>query len=84
MKAKIKATSEIVEIRNALNSKGFFISPPIVYKHSFSMENDYQDSLQKSLDYFITHVKEKTPIDLDHFNASIRTNKIILNLTNQE
>ena len=70
--------------RDTFNSKGFFISPPIVYKHSFSMENDYQDSLQKSLDYFITHVKEKTPIDLDHFNASIRTNKIILNLTNQE
>lgn len=70
--------------RDTFNSKGFFISPPIVYKHSFSMENDYQDSLQKSLDYFITHVKEKIPIDLDHFNASIRTNKIILNLTNQE
>jgi len=66
--------------RDTFNSKGFFLSPPIVYKHSFSMETDYQDSLQKSLNYFISHIKEKIPIDLDHFNASLRTNKIILNL----
>ncbi len=70
--------------RDTFNSEGFFVSPPIVQKHSFSMENDYQDSLQKSLDYFISHIKEKTPIDLDHFNASLRTNEMLLNLINQK
>lgn len=70
--------------RDTFNSKGFFISPPIIEKCSFSMENDYQNSLQKSLDYFISHVKEMTPIDLGHFNASLRTNKMILNLIKQK
>lgn len=70
--------------RDTFNSEGFFVSPPIVHKYCFSMENDYQDSLEKSLDYFISHVKEKTSIDLVHFNASLRTNRMILNLTNQK
>ena len=70
--------------RDTFNPKGFFISPPIIQKHSFSMENDYQNSLQKSLDYFLSHVKETKPIDLGHFDTSLLTNKIILNLTKQK
>ena len=73
---------EVHSPRDTFDSRGFFIPPPISYKENFSMQNDYNDSLKKSLNFFISHVNENKDFDIQHFNKSLLTNKLILNLKN--
>lgn len=68
--------------RDTFDSNGYFTYPPVFYKKKFTIENDVNDSLKFSMDYFITHVKEKTKIDLNHFETSVTTNRLILKLKN--
>ena len=45
-----------------------------------------ENSLKKSLDYFISHVKKDDKFDLELFENSLQTNRLILKLkdTNDE
>lgn len=73
---------EICSPRDTFDEKGFFISPLISHHDVFQMQEDYNMSLKKSLDYFITKVKENNDIDLDHFYTSISTTRLLFKIKN--
>ena len=64
--------------RNNFDSHGFFISPPLKNKNKFSIKDDYNNSLKKSLSYFVNIIRKKENFNLSQFNSSILTNKIII------
>lgn len=70
--------------RDTFNSQGYFISPPTTSTNIFNMEKDYDESLRKSLDYFISIIKDQKQIDITHFNSSLSVNKLLLDLHNHE
>ena len=67
--------------RDTSDSTGFFKSPPIKKKNKFSMKNDYENSLKKSLDSFFSMIKLDKSTDLISFQNSLLTNKLILDLS---
>lgn len=71
---------KIYSPRDTFDSKGFFIKPPAILKKSFNSDDDYHNSLKKSLDFFLINVQEKKDFDLKHFNSSLVTNFLILEL----
>ena len=71
---------EIQSPRDTFDKNGLFTKPPISFQSDFSISNDIENSLKKSLDYFISHVKENKNFDLKHFNTSMQTNRLILEL----
>ena len=66
--------------RDTFDRNGFFKVPPIRKKLKVKTIEDYNKSLKNSLEYFIFHVKNNIPFDLESFNTSLETNKIILDL----
>ena len=66
--------------RDTFDKKGFFSSPPVYQKKSFVMTKDYDDSLKKSMDFFISHVKNNKRLQLKNFESSLDTNEILLKL----
>lgn len=73
-------TLELHSPRDTFDSNGFFTNPPILKKIDFDIESDYQNSLKNSLDYFILIVQNKRSLDIQQFEASILSNRIILQL----
>ncbi len=71
---------ELHSPRDTFNSNGFFTTPPTSKKNNFDMESDYYDSLRNSLDYFILNVQNKKSMDIHQFEASILSNRMILQL----
>ena len=68
--------------RDTFDKNGLFTDPPVYFKSNFSISNDIENSLKKSLDYFISHVKKDENLDLELFENSLQTNRLILNLKN--
>ena len=66
--------------RNSFDKKGFFITPPISSSSNFDLKSDYNSSLKKSMDFFITHVKNKKTFPITNFRLSLDTNEILLKL----
>ena len=66
--------------RDTFDKKGFFLSPSALQKEIFVMNKDYEDSLKRSMDFFISNVKNNKRIPLKNFESSLETNKIILKL----
>ena len=71
---------EIQSPRDIFDENGLFTNPPISFQSDFSISNDAENSLKKSLNYFISHVKENKNFDLKYFNTSVQTNRLILEL----
>jgi len=74
---------KIFSPRDTINKKGFFVVPPIYKKQSISIDNDYENSLIKSLSLFINKIKNQEKFDQKNFDSSISSNKIILKLQNK-
>lgn len=66
--------------RDTFDTQGFFTNPPIIDKSNFNISDDSNTAIFKSVNRFLSHVKNGTPIDLHYFNSSILTNQMILNL----
>lgn len=66
--------------RNTFDSKGFFTNPPKIHEEKFDFENEYELSLERSIEYFLECVKAKKLIKLDYFNTSMKTTKMLINL----
>jgi len=66
--------------RDTFDPNGHFTNPPIFHQEFFNFQKDYEESLVKALDYFISTVKDKNKINLKHFNSSIISNRQILDL----
>jgi len=71
---------EIQSPRDVFDENGLFTNPPISFQSDFSISNDTENSLKKSLNYFISHVKENKNFDLKYFDTSMQTNRLILEL----
>ena len=66
--------------RDTFDKDGFFTDPPIYDESNFSIQDDVENSLKKSLDYFLTCVKKGEKFDIGLFKNSIETNRLILKL----
>ena len=74
---------EVFVPRDTFDSKGFFVKPPMIANEDFNFENEYLNSLKKSLEYFINCVKNKKLIDLKNFEVSILTTKLLIEIKNK-
>jgi predicted dehydrogenase len=75
---------EIQSPRDTFDKNGLFTNPPTFFQSDFSIPNDIENSLKKSLDYFILHARENKNFDLNHFQTSMQTNRLILKLKETE
>ena len=73
-------TMQIFSPRDSFDEKGLFIKPKCVIKTEFNFNSMIQDSLQKSLDYFLSHIENSEMFDISDFNKSIVSNSIVLSL----
>lgn len=71
---------EVYSPRDTFDANGYFIAPQIIHSSSFDMETDYQNSLRNSFDYFVSCVLEKKTMNMNHFNTSLETNRLILQI----
>lgn len=71
---------QIFSPRDSFDEKGLFIKPKCVVKTEFNFNSMIQDSLQKSLDYFLSHIENSEMFDISDFNKSIVSNSIVLSL----
>jgi len=60
------------------NKRGFFIKPKVINKINISAIQDYNESLEKSVNYFFDHVIKKKKFAQKDLNCSLETNRIIL------
>ena len=60
------------------NKKGMFIKPPIIFERNILAENDYKNSLEKSVSYFLKHSNKNIKFKKRDFITSIKSNKIML------
>lgn len=74
----------IVSPRDTFDSKGFFIKPPVSLQESFHFNKDYEQSLARSLDFFISHVKKREEFDVKYFDNSLLTNRMIFQLSGND
>ena len=72
---------KIFSPRNVFDKKGFFISPVGSKSKIFSMNKDYEGSLKKSMEFFLSCVKNNKKIPINEFETSIQTNELILKMT---
>lgn len=71
---------EIRSPRDTFDVNGYFVTPKIICDSHFDMEADYQNSLKNSFDYFISVVLDKKDMSINHFDTSIQTNRLILQM----
>ncbi len=68
--------------RDTFDDDGFFDTPPKMHEETVNTKLHYKNSLQSSVDYFLTHIKNREPFQISDFDLSLSTNKQILNLKN--
>ena len=66
--------------RDTFNSQDNFTSPPVLKQNTFNFEEEINNSQIKALEYFLTCVSEKRKIPIDQFQASIETNRFLIEL----
>ena len=64
--------------RDTFDNDGLFTNPPIIRNSNFNLSKDIENSLRTSLDFFINKVQTKEEIPMEYFDASVTTNRIIL------
>ncbi len=67
--------------RDTFDDDERFTKPPLLFKKEIP-NGDYIDSLQKSLFFFIKHVQRQEHLPLSHYNASLESNRLTLQLAN--
>jgi hypothetical protein len=67
--------------RNVFDKKGFFVSPVGSKSKTFSMKKDYEESLKKSMEFFLSCVKNNKKLKINEFETSLQTNELILKIT---
>ena len=60
---------EIYSPRDTFDTNGLFVSPPKIVSRDFSLPEDVEKSLEKSLDYFINIIKIKNEIPIKYFET---------------
>ncbi len=62
-----------------LDKKGFFKYPNLIKKFTISHKRDFDESLEKSINFFINHCVMKKKFNKELFLKSISTNSYLLN-----
>jgi len=73
-------TLEIRSPRNTFDKNNLFITPPIILRKKFNMQQDHSTSLKKSIEFFISHVTQKIPFKNELFETSIGTTDLLLKI----
>ena len=68
---------EIRGPRDSFDKKGFFKTPPLIFKKRFTTMNDYEYSLSESIKFFLEKVSKKEKFEKKFLKTSIFTNKLI-------
>jgi len=66
--------------RDIFDDNGFFKEPPLVQKYMINKQREYDNTLEKSLDFFIYHVVEGKAIEAKYFEASLASNRFLLEI----
>jgi len=77
----IEKKENFIEIRGPavnLNKQKFFITPKLIKKINISSLNDYDVSLEKSVNYFLSTSLKKKIFQKKDFECSIESNNLIL------
>jgi predicted dehydrogenase len=69
--------------RDTFNKNNCFITPPLIEKKALNANDDYINSLHKSLDFFITHARKGDYFDIKYFNIGLSSNKFLLEMQNK-
>ena len=64
--------------RNTFNKKGFFITPKILIKKRLNNTKDYEDSLRKSVNYFMKISGKNQVFDLSMNELSLVSNMLLI------
>ena len=75
----IEMNNKYLEIRgprNTFDKKGFFKTPPLIFKKKFGKKNDYDYSLSESVKFFLEKVYQNKEFDEKFLKTSIFTNRL--------
>ncbi len=61
-----------------IGKNGLFKKPKLIKKITINPTKDLDDSLKKSVSFFLNHVRKKTPFDNKIWNSSLESNNLIL------
>jgi len=76
----VEQTDNLIQIKGPainLDKNGFFIKPKIIKRFNINEKNEYNYSLEKSVDFFMKIVKFKKTFSKKEFNLAISSNKLI-------
>ena len=65
--------------RDSFNEKGFFITPPTYLKEDYAFELDYESSLERAVNHFVSLAMSGENFCEREFDLSLETTKIVLN-----
>ena len=71
---------ELFHPRDTFDKNGLFTNPKNKEEIDFSFQNIGKDSLEKSIGYFLEHLKNSKSFDITYFDTCVYTNKLILDL----
>lgn len=69
--------------RDTFDMDGFFTEPPLIEQNNINTKDEYRSSLSKSLDFFISHANERKEIGTGIFDASLSSNRFLLEMQEQ-
>jgi len=70
--------------RDTFDSNGSFKTPPSSLSKQFSFKEEFQISVEKSVDYFLNKIKKGGPIESNFFETSILSTRIILDIKSRK
>ena len=68
---------EILYPRDTFDDNGLFTNPENKEKTAYSFQNDGKNSLKKAVNYFLNHLKNSKLFELEYFDTSVYSNKIV-------
>ena len=69
---------QIYSPRDTFDTSGFFKTPPLVLRKSLSFKEEFETSIEKSLNYFLRKIKKNQPIETKLFKTSMLTTRFTL------
>ena len=77
----VEQIDNILSIRGPainLDERGFFKKPKLIESYKINENNDYNNSLEKSITFFLNKVKKKEFFNKKLFNCALKSNSLIL------
>ena len=77
----ISQSKNSIEVRGPslnIDKNGFIKEPKIIKKYKLNDNKDYEESLKKSVAYFLKHAKNKESFSKKNWSCSIRSNSLIV------